>query len=208
MVIYLFTNKINNKQYVGLTTRTLEARTQEHLRSNHTVIGKALDKYGFENFDLEVIDSAETIDELNDLEIHYIDKLNTMTPNGYNLCIGGGTTTGYTHSEEARRRMSETKKNKGSMVGEKNHFYGKSHTDETKKAISEIHKGRKLTKEHREKLSKNSAYAKPVKCVDDGNEFASAKEAGDHYGINPSHIGRVCRGVNKTTHGKVFEFIN
>lgn len=208
MVIYLFTNKINNKQYVGLTTRDLEVRKQEHLRNKNGYFANALKHHGVENFNLTVIDEADNLDELNALEIKYIQEFNTMYPNGYNLCLGGGVTDGFTHSEESKRMMSMTKKAKGSMVGEKNHFYGKTHTEEAKSKMSKVHKGKVITEESRERMSKSSASAKPVRCITDGKEFISAKKAGDYYGITPTHISRVCRGVNKTTHGMLFEFIN
>ena len=50
---------------------------------------EAIRKYGFEDFDWEVIDSAETLEELNEKEIFWINKLNTLSPNGYNLEKGG-----------------------------------------------------------------------------------------------------------------------
>lgn len=191
-----------------MTTRDLKTRVGEHLRKDVTYFGKALAKYGIENFEIEVLDSADTVEELNNLEIEYIAQLNTMAPSGYNLCIGGDTTTGFTHSEESRLKMSETKKAKGSMVGEKNHFYGKTHTEETRAKMSEAWKTRVVTEETKEKMSKASAKAKPVRCLNDGLEFPSAQKAGEYYGISATHIGRVCRGVNKTTHGKVFEFVD
>jgi hypothetical protein len=52
-------------------------------------------------------------------------------------------------SEEAKKKISETMKGKHS--GEKNPFYGKKHSEETRKKISAIHKGRKITEEEREK---------------------------------------------------------
>jgi len=47
---------------------------------------------------------------------------------------------GSKHSEESKKKMSESKK--GKMVGEKNPFYGKTHSEETRKKISEAGIGR------------------------------------------------------------------
>jgi hypothetical protein len=46
-------------------------------------------KYGAESFELTVLATAQTLDELNALEVQYIQKLNTISPNGYNLAPGG-----------------------------------------------------------------------------------------------------------------------
>ncbi len=52
---------------------------------------------------------------------------------------------GYNFSEETKTKMSQ------SRMGEKNHFYGRTHSDDTKKKISDINMGKKLSKENVEK---------------------------------------------------------
>lgn len=93
MIIYRATNKINNKSYIGLTTRSLQERKLEHLRhylSENTYFHRAIQKYGKDNFDWEVLDnSASTIQELKELETYYILKFNTLSPSGYNMTNGG-----------------------------------------------------------------------------------------------------------------------
>src|SRR5699024_9064489 len=106
MIIYLITNKKNGKQYVGQTTRTLRERELEHTRKNG-LVGSAIRKYGRENFDIRQIDSADSIELLNEKEIEWIEKLETKTPYGYNLCNGGNNTHGFNHREESRAIMAE-----------------------------------------------------------------------------------------------------
>ena len=103
MVIYLVTNAVNNKKYVGQTQRVLEERIAEHRRSKTSVIYHAIQKYGWENFAVEILDECKTIDELNDREIYWIEKLKTKVPNGYNLTDGGVGTTGHTYTVDARQ---------------------------------------------------------------------------------------------------------
>lgn len=74
--------------------------------------------------------------ELDFWETYYIKELNTKAPNGYNLTDGGDGCKGYSPSEETKKKMSEAHK------GEINHFYGKHHSEETKRKISEAHKGK------------------------------------------------------------------
>ena len=94
MYIYLITNLINNKKYVGLTSDKNPINMWNSHRYNSvtpkTVIQKVLNKYGFDNFKFEVIDeSANTIDELNDLEKFYISLYDTYRGEGYNCTSGG-----------------------------------------------------------------------------------------------------------------------
>ena len=51
-LIYKHTNKINGKSYIGQTSRSINERLNEHLKSD-SVFGKALRKYGIENFQSE-----------------------------------------------------------------------------------------------------------------------------------------------------------
>lgn len=67
-------------------------------------------------------------DELNFYEEMLVALLGTLSPGGYNLKEGGGNGK---PCEEAKQKMSE------SHLGEKNHMFGKTHTDDAKKKLSE-----------------------------------------------------------------------
>ena len=86
MVIYMIRHKLTRKIYVGKTTRTLEERINEHLRnSRNSYIDRSIKKYGFENFEVEILSKCDTIEELNEREKFWIKELNSKFPNGYNL---------------------------------------------------------------------------------------------------------------------------
>lgn len=105
--VYLITNKINGKKYVGQTIRPIAQRFREHCRAD-SVIGCAIRKYGEFNFTIEHIDTAFSLEELNALEQFWIKEHDSYN-NGYNLTIGGGSgTVGYRHTEDARKKMSES----------------------------------------------------------------------------------------------------
>jgi len=89
--IYKITNLINNKVYVG-QTKNIKDRWREHKKNarnkiikGNMAITKAMIKYGLDNFTFEVIDQAYSVDELNQLEEHYINNLNSLSPQGYNI---------------------------------------------------------------------------------------------------------------------------
>ena len=207
MIIYRITNKVNGMQYVGQTVRKLEERFAEHCRKKQGYLGRAIQKYGKENFDIEVLDSSLIIDDLNAKEIYWIEKSGCKFPNGYNLASGGNSIMGYKHSEESKKKMSMVKRSKGSAVGEKNHFYGKKHTEETKKKLREAWaSGRRvLTEEHKEVLRK-AHVTKCVRNITTGEVFTSIKSAAEKYDIKPTHISRVCRGRRKRTGGFEWEY--
>lgn len=123
--IYKITNNINNKVYIGQTTRTVETRFQEHLH-NCTQKAKAtihlygaMKLYGKEKFKVETIDSAESQEELNKKEIYWINFYDSIAT-GYNMIPGGSEEnpmnseivkkkhTEKLRSEEVRQKISKT----------------------------------------------------------------------------------------------------
>jgi hypothetical protein len=94
-IIYCIRNTVNNKNYVGLTSLSLEQRLTRHFANakakvNPTsVLYKAIRKYGKGNFWWYILSVAKTKKQAINKEIAYIEKLNSKAPNGYNLTNGG-----------------------------------------------------------------------------------------------------------------------
>jgi len=107
--IYLITNTINDRQYVGQTTKTIEARWREHVmfskRGKGMILCSAIRLFGPDAFSIVEIDRADNIDRLNELEQQHIAKLGTLSPGGYNLQLGG---MNRNVSPETRAKMSAT----------------------------------------------------------------------------------------------------
>lgn len=223
MIIYKISNNINNKIYIGQTTKTLKKRWSDHYWGNRTVISKAIRKYGRENFNIEIIDKANSLDELNLLEQKYIKEFNSLSPNGYNLDTGGKNRN---LSEETKLKISLSKK--GKKVKSKTQFIkgqipwnkGKSGPKRKYKPnpkISQILKGKSKTKEHRNNLSKAKIeyhknhrhyLAKYVIWLDRNIIFESATEAAKYFNCKQAHISRVCTGQRKTYKGFKFQYID
>lgn len=126
--IYLVTNSINNKKYVGQTNRTIEKRWSEHIRASSYVgtkslLSKAIKKYGVDKFKIEIIKILETTDqsEIDNAEIYFIKEHNALTPNGYNVLNGGkGCFLTPEGKEYLRKTMTSRWQNKSyrtSMLG-------------------------------------------------------------------------------------------
>jgi group I intron endonuclease len=215
MLIYKLTNTVNGKAYVGLTTRTVKHRFTQHCRAD-SVIGKAIRKYGKDSFTVETLAKADTLEELEELEIKYIAMYDTFK-NGYNLTSGGES--GKELSEETKQKMSESHK------GDKNPMFGKKRTGDVKQRISEGNKGKKRTDEHKQRISeahknKNESEllkeyrqktSKPVAQYDlEGRLLQihkSINEAEKTIGGGRKSIRDVCNGKRNTAGGYIWLFI-
>lgn len=173
--IYLIRNIVNGKGYVGQTMRPVQERLREHfsdarLKRTRMSLHLAIAKYGEASFSVIEIASAEEGEVLNELEVHYIKTLRTLTcENGYNISLGGkGRASGFTLSEEAKRKISMAKKGKKlsdehkakiAFSGIGRHWKRSTPiTDEERRKRSEAMKGKKLpprvfTEEHKTKLA-------------------------------------------------------
>lgn len=92
MYLYLITNMINNKKYIGITNNH-KKRWENHKCNNDKTmaIAKAINKYGKENFKFEILLSGIPIEKIDEYEIEYIKKYEShvSTGKGYNVSKGG-----------------------------------------------------------------------------------------------------------------------
>jgi group I intron endonuclease len=161
MIIYKITNIINNKIYIGQTTTDLKTRWRDHCRFKNRQmhpIKYAIQKYSKENFKIEQIDAASSLEELNKKEEYWISFYNSTDKSfGYNLMKGGygkGRHSEETikkmknshagkprkkHSEETKLAFSLSRKGKPAHNKGKK---GKPHTKETKELFSKMRKGK------------------------------------------------------------------
>lgn len=148
-IIYKITNIVNNKCYIGQTTRSLDVRFYWHCfaafkQNSQFRFHRALRKYPKENWVIETIDTANTKEELINKEIHWIAYYDAYRGGGYNSTRGGewgDTLSNHPERERICRQISRTKLSRGSSKGEKNGMYGRTHTPEARKIISEARKG-------------------------------------------------------------------
>ena len=89
--VYLHRNKINNKEYIGISKNKVETRWRKGKGYTDQIFGKAINKYGWDNFEHFVLHTNLSENEAKRLEQHYIAERNTLIPNGYNVSPGGET---------------------------------------------------------------------------------------------------------------------
>jgi group I intron endonuclease len=110
--VYKITNKVNNKVYIGITSKGISARWKEHIYSaEHDCpfkLHRAIRKYGKENFSVELIDFANSWEELTKKEQQYISEYNSLQDEfGYNMTEGGDGTFGKVVSEETKEKIRQ-----------------------------------------------------------------------------------------------------
>lgn len=162
--IYLWTNLINGKVYVGQAQNFYERMLKyKNGRELHRAIGRAINKYGIDNFDISVLEKDLPCNKLNEREQYWMDYYNSYDLTvGYNVCKIAGTTSGFHHSKKSRKKMSDAKikfykQNKDKLlVGEKNPMFGKTMSEENKKKMSERLMGNQYAKGKHWRLSEET----------------------------------------------------
>lgn len=144
--VYITTNLINGKQYVG--EHSTNSIDDNYLGSGKACILPAIKKYGKENFKREILEYFPIKQEAFDAQEKYINQYNTLSPNGYNVSPKGGYGVSNSYlSEETKKKISESTKGR---VGSNK---GKKFSEETKKKMSNASKGKKKSENHKENLS-------------------------------------------------------
>ena len=206
-IVYCHTNKINGKQYIGITSMSLEDRCGKDGTRYRNCIAfwNAIQKYGWDNFSHTVLAYDLTREKANELEIYYISKFNTMVPNGYNLSPGGEV---YERTEEMRKHMSEVMTGNKSRTGMKN-------SEKHKKRMSELMKGntygkyRKITPEYIERVKLSQPQrVQVIQYTKDGvfvAEYISISDASRATGVHSNNIRGVIKGRLKSAGGFVWK---
>jgi len=112
--VYLIENLINSKKYIGITTQGHKKRFKQHIKDAknkryNSALHHAIRKYGIENFTIEVIEFADSWDELCEKETDNISKYDTYNT-GYNLTLGGEGSKGCAITEDNKKKISEANK--------------------------------------------------------------------------------------------------
>lgn len=149
--IYAFINLTNGKIYIGQASNMYQ-RYYEHKKMRDkgvSLLHRAFQKYGFENFELKIIESDVDTGCMNEAETYYIKQFNASDRrHGYNICPTGYSTKGRIRPSSEMEGIKEYLK---SCTGNKNHFYGRKHSLISRAKQSEIKKGKKWSLNQREK---------------------------------------------------------
>jgi len=239
--IYKIKNIISNKTYIGQTVKKdVRRRWSEHLcllrSDNHynSHLQNSFNKHGEEFFIFGVVKQHDTIEELNESETFFIEKFESLTPNGYNLTTGGQNTIlsqeiieklsgennhnyglkgkdhylyGIERTDEVKEKVRQKvllayKEDRLNVTGANNPFYGKKHTEKTKKKISNSRTGKRVSGNHpnAKKVIQYDLNGEEIK------EWDCIIDAGKEIGINRRNISAVCNGKRKTCGGYKWKY--
>ncbi|NBO22990.1 hypothetical protein EBU94_06605 [bacterium] len=157
--IYIITNKVNNKVYIG-SSQDIKRRFYLHRhylnKKKHVNmhLQTAWDLYGEESFVFSVLETLNDKESLLQKEKYYIELYQSTDRNkGYNICED--TSAPMRNRKHSAKSIEKMKKSK---IGESNNFFGKNHTDQTKEKIRKAKTGKKLSDEHKEKIASKSHF--------------------------------------------------
>lgn len=126
--IYVITNTVNDKHYVGFT-QDIETRRARHFKYNqksNAAIHRAIRKYGPSRFTFDIVyQSKDRVHTLETMEPHFIAEYNSLGDHGYNMTVGGEGCKVLKLSVSHKNKISQAKK------GDKNPMFGRSRTGET-----------------------------------------------------------------------------
>ena len=222
--IYKYENLITHQIYIGQAIDLYE-RYKKHKQNifdlNHMEdFYLGLRQYGLENFSYEILEEFEVFDQdlLNELECYYIEKYNSMRPNGYNMTPGGSNGAGLAKSKTVYQfdlfgnfiqefySAHEASRNTGidyssicsccrkEKINTKNYQWSYERNDPL---IMDIH------------YQANYKSRKVLQCDKNGNIiqiYATLADAAAASGVAKSTISNVCRGIGKSGGGFIWKY--
>lgn len=201
-VIYMATNRVNGKRYIGVTSYPVEQRARFHASNaksgkNNGAFHRAIRKYGIDVFDWSILEECSDCHVGLNREVHWVSEL---VPE-YNSTKGGDGAWGLVITEDGKRRISEA--NKGNKYN-----LGKKRSDKIKARMREIGLNSKHIWNKYAHLGPKS-MARAVVCISDGTTHESASGAARHYGLDKSSVIEVCRRNprRKSAGGRVFRYL-
>lgn len=206
----------NNKVYIGVTCQRPEHRWGScgHGYRSNPHFYAAIQKYGWDGIEHEVLLAGLTQEEASELEIALIAAHDSTNPEkGYNHAIGGSVNCGF-HLSETRKeeiRAFMTARDVGQETREKLRAanIGKRHTQASKDKMRAAKLGKKLSAETREKMkiSNRGKRIRAVVCVETGVTYRSLWDAEMATGAHHENIAKVCRGKRQTAGGLRWRYV-
>lgn len=198
--VYLITNILNNKKYIGKhSTDNLE----DNYIGSGIIIKQIIHKYGKEVFKKQILEFCNSEEQAFEREKYWIKFYNALQDdNFYNLDQGGRGRSNYIPSQETRKKISQSQKER--FKNKENHpMFNKHHSNETKEKIRQGNLGKIVTKQTKEKLSKaksgeNNPRAIKVECLNNHKIFNTIKEAAQWAGVDNSTLAQHLKGRTKT----------
>lgn len=206
--IYKIINKVNNKIYIGQTSRTVRERYNEHLSSAFSKnldqpLYRAMRKYGKNNFEVVTIEEC-SLEDINDREIYYIDKYNSYN-NGYNATLGGDGKPVNDY-----KQLAEDFLNSGLSITQysKEYHLKVSTVRNALNSSNLMDKYRELYPEYNTRYNTVAVQMLDSKTNKVINIFESIRKALNYLNVDSDkgHIKAVCNGKRNSAYGYKWQF--
>jgi len=196
----------SNKIYIGITNQHPPHKRWKNGEGyyHNEYFQNSIRKYGWENFQHEILYEGLTAEEAANLEIDLIAKFKSnCKEHGYNLTDGGGGRIGLSHTEETKVKMSKAAKGKPKSLEHRKNIsranairfsdpmerkkmglnrIGKKFTPEQRRKLSEIRTGYRFSEEAKKKMSESA-----IKSWDDARR-KSAGKAVEQYDLKGNYL--------------------
>lgn len=190
--VYIHRNKINNKVYIGITSKKPEERWKNgHAYHGNKYFTSAIKKYGWDNFEHEILFENLTKEEAEQKEVELIAKYNSANREfGYNIQNGGSSNGRFTEETKEKIRQSTF----AYFATHDNPMQGKTVSEESKKRNMLSQPNRKVVEQI------------DLKTGEVINEFPAISKAANLIGCSASDISKCCNGEYSQTHGYGWRF--
>ena len=213
--VYVIVNKINLKLYFGSHSWEGTGADKNYYGSGK-IIKQAIEKYGKDNFQVEVLYYYDNVEECRKDEERILTEYNVKDcPHSYNLKNSAIGMTSEDMTDEIRKNLSQIHKGKTLSENTKRKMSeskkGLKRSENTKRKIAESLKGRKLSEEHRKNLlqSKKNVMT-PIVVIDKNGKvkiFKSQKECSRVLEVNLGNINDCLKGRHKTCKGYIIKHL-
>jgi group I intron endonuclease len=192
--VYVWTNSVNGKRYIGTTGTTMEKRAgvNGYYYQGSPKFYAAIQKYGFDKFHYDILADGLTKEEAAELEARYIKEFDTMNPDvGYNLQEGGFPDRVPKSNGTRVQRISNTLKQQRSSPE-----YRKIMSARMQKVWDDPERHAAML-EKRKGKSHGGNPKIAVFCEETGIVYSSQQAAAEALGVNKAHIAKKLFGENK-----------
>jgi group I intron endonuclease len=202
----------NGKVYIGITCRKPQERwgVTGNRYKNNKHFYNAIQKYGWDNIKHEILYDGLTAEQAENYEKWFIFIHNSSDREfGYNNTLGGE------HGKMSRHTNEENRQRGKLLIGDKNPFYGRKHSEETKTHLREVRlknpnrfeQAKQASKKSKEKTQKRVAqYDLDGRFIAEYDSFCDAARSVTGGKAGGAHIGSVCAGKRKMAYGYIWKY--
>lgn len=206
--VYMHTNKINNKRYIGISSNIKGRWKGNGTEYKRQVIGKAFDRYGWDNFEHEILFENLSQEDAEKKEVEMIAFYQSNNKLfGYNISQGGENGHNELWNNEDYRESQRQER--------KSRWQDEEFKIRCRKAINEAiskdeckQKQAKNTENRWKNGDFDNIHCKQIICLETGEVYKSMTEAANITGFCRTNIEKCCSNQQKTAHGYHWQFYN